>query len=276
MLRIGDFLLISRVPVKTLRYYDEIGLFRPARVDRFTGYRLYSAAQLPALNRILALKDLGFSLEQIARLHTATIPAAIICEMLAAKRDELAARVQEEGERLGRVEARLRQIEGEDFMPTYDVIVKQVEPGQIAAIREVVPTVDDMATFYRGSLDAILAAIQRHGWKKTGPWMALKYNDGYTEQDIDIELAIPVALTSGSEQTPDAAEDVVLRALPGTTVASTVHHGPYDRLGDGYTPLIAWIHTNGYHIAGPSHEIYLTSPDAPGEPITEIQFPVEK
>ena len=67
MIRIGDFSKLSRISVKTLRYYDEMGLLKPVEVDPFTGYRLYEYSQLSTLNRILALKDLGFSLEEIGR-----------------------------------------------------------------------------------------------------------------------------------------------------------------------------------------------------------------
>ena len=68
MLRISEFSRLTMVPAKTLRYYDDIGLLKPMRVDEWTGYRYYSVEQLPRLNRILALKALGLSLEQIGRL----------------------------------------------------------------------------------------------------------------------------------------------------------------------------------------------------------------
>ena len=68
MLKIGDFSKFSRVSIKTLRYYDEIGLLKPAEVDKFTGYRYYSVDQLSRLNRIMGLKDLGLSLEEINQL----------------------------------------------------------------------------------------------------------------------------------------------------------------------------------------------------------------
>jgi DNA-binding transcriptional MerR regulator len=68
MPKIGDFSKLSRVTVKTLRYYDEVGLLRPVEVDPFTGYRYYALDQLPRLHRILALKDLGFALEQISQI----------------------------------------------------------------------------------------------------------------------------------------------------------------------------------------------------------------
>ena len=68
MIKIGDFARLAEVSIVTLRHYDEIGLLKPVSVDKFTGYRYYSIEQLPRLNRILALKDLGFSLEQISTM----------------------------------------------------------------------------------------------------------------------------------------------------------------------------------------------------------------
>jgi DNA-binding transcriptional MerR regulator len=66
MFKIGEFSRLSRVSVRMLRHYDQLGLLTPSQTDPFTGYRYYSAQQLPRLNRIIALRDLGFSLEQIA------------------------------------------------------------------------------------------------------------------------------------------------------------------------------------------------------------------
>jgi DNA-binding transcriptional MerR regulator len=111
MLKIGDFSRISQVSVKTLRYYDEIGLFRPAMVDRSTGYRYYSEEQLPQLNRILALKDLGLSLDQIARMLDDDLSTVQIWSMLRLKQMEIQQCLEEDQARLARVEARMRQVE---------------------------------------------------------------------------------------------------------------------------------------------------------------------
>ena len=89
MFRIGDFSRLSQVPVTALRFYDDMGLFKPAQVDRFTGYRYYTLEQLPRLNRILALRDLGLSLEQIAELLDEAVPAEQIRGMLRLKQAEL-------------------------------------------------------------------------------------------------------------------------------------------------------------------------------------------
>jgi len=271
MLRIGDFSRVSRVPVKTLRYYDEIGLFRPRAVDDTTGYRLYAMDQLPALNRILALKDLGFSLDQIAQMQTGETSPALIRAMLNVKRDEIAERVRAESARLARVEARLRQIEREDIVSMYEVIVKQIEPMQIAAIREVVPTAGEMSARCGAMVAEIQTTARQHGWKESGPWLRTYHNEGYTEQDIDIEMALPVSVSDG-DTAPQTMNRVVLRTLPGITAATTVHHAPYDTL----TYLFAWAGANAYLITGPPREMYLSGPVAPGDPVTEVQFPVEK
>src|SRR5262245_41005932 len=124
MFKIGDFSKLSRVPVKTLRYYDELGLLRPAHVARFTSYRYYAIDQLPRLNGILALKDLGFSLDQIARLLDDALSSTQMREILRMKQAEIHLRLQDEQARLARVEARLMLIEQEEHMPEYDVVLK--------------------------------------------------------------------------------------------------------------------------------------------------------
>ena len=102
MFKIGEFSRLSRVPVKTLRYYDEVGLLKPADVDPLTGYRYYAATQLPRLHRLLALKDLGFTLQEIAALLADDLSAEEMRGMLKAKRLEIEGRAQEERERLAR------------------------------------------------------------------------------------------------------------------------------------------------------------------------------
>src|SRR5512135_2086797 len=126
MLKIGDFSRLAHVTVKTLRHYGKVGLLRPAWIDRFTGYRYYSLQQLPKLNRILALKDLGFTLEQIGPMLGGNLSAQELRQILGSKQAELAGRVQVEQTRLAQVEGRLKQIEKEGSLPEYEVAVKRV------------------------------------------------------------------------------------------------------------------------------------------------------
>jgi len=72
MLKIGDFARLGQVSVRMLRNYDELGLLTPAHIDQWTSYRSYTADQLARLNRIVALKGLGFSLEAVGSCSTRT------------------------------------------------------------------------------------------------------------------------------------------------------------------------------------------------------------
>ena len=147
MIRIGDFSRLSRVSIKTLRYYDEMELFKPIEVDRFTGYRYYSVSQLPRLNRILALRDLGLSLEQIAQVLDEGVSPEQLRGMLRMKRVELQQHIADEQERLARVEARLNIIELEDTMPDYDVVIKQIEPQLVAGVRDTLASYPRLVAF---------------------------------------------------------------------------------------------------------------------------------
>lgn len=282
MFKIGDFSKLSQVSVKALRYYDELGLLKPAQVDRFTGYRYYSADQLPRLNRLLVLKDLGFSLEQIMRLLDEELSPVEIRGMLRLKQAEVQQRVDEEQARLARIEARLRFIEQEGKMPTQEVIIKKVEPQFVAAIRTIVPTYGDQGMLW-GQLDVFLG---QHKMNPVGPCLTIYYDTEYKESDVDLEVCEPVSPSSEGEGT------VVIRELPGAeTMACLLHEGDFATIGETYGALLAWIEANGYRIVGPNREVYLRvvagSPsdveypadyftNNPDERLTEVQFPVKK
>ena len=192
MLRIGDFARLAQVPVKTLRYYDELGLVTPAHVDAATGYRYYSLEQLPRLNRLLALKDLGFSLEQIGRVLNDGVTHEQLRGMLVLKRAEVEGRLHEEQGRLARIEARLREIELEDCMPEYDVALKQIEPMMVAACRIRIPTNDMVPELLGEAYRETYDHIRRHGAKALDPCMALWHTTADTYADEDAEAVVPI------------------------------------------------------------------------------------
>ncbi|HYB02519.1 MAG TPA: helix-turn-helix domain-containing protein, partial [Ktedonobacteraceae bacterium] len=139
MFRIGDFAKIARVSVKTLHHYDEIDLLKPEVVHATTGYRFYTIDQLPRLNRILALKDLGFTLNQVRSMLSGNPSPLEIRGMLRLKEAELENLIQEEQERLERVKVRLKQIEREGTLQDYDILVRPVEPRTIVSTRGTIP-----------------------------------------------------------------------------------------------------------------------------------------
>lgn len=89
MFQIGEFAQIAQVSGRQLRYYDQLGLLRPDRTDPQTGYRYYSARQLPRLNRILALQQLGLSLDQIGSFLEQEVSPAQLRGMLSMKRAQV-------------------------------------------------------------------------------------------------------------------------------------------------------------------------------------------
>ena len=86
MFSIGEFARHGRVSVRMLRHYDTIGLLRPACVDPVSGYRLYQASQLAELNRVIALKELGFTLQQVQSILAEQVSAAELRGMLKLRR----------------------------------------------------------------------------------------------------------------------------------------------------------------------------------------------
>src|SRR5690348_9424416 len=128
MLSIGDFARLGRVSLRMLRHYDAIGLLPPAQVDPASGYRFYHADQLRRLNRVIALKELGFTLEQVRAIIDDKVDVAELRGMLRLRRAQLEAQLTADARRLTGVEARLRMIEKEGHMTTEDVVLKQVAP----------------------------------------------------------------------------------------------------------------------------------------------------
>src|SRR5260370_41931340 len=132
MFSIGEFARHGRVSVRMLRHYDTIGLLRPASVDAATGYRFYQAGQLAELNRIIALKDLGFTLQQVQAILAEQVSAAELGGMLKLRRAEIQATIDAETTRLARVEGRLMTIEDEARVPADGVVVKRLAPARLA------------------------------------------------------------------------------------------------------------------------------------------------
>jgi DNA-binding transcriptional MerR regulator len=138
----GEFSKISRVSKRLLHYYDEIGLLKPAHIDPQTGYRYYSAKQLPRLNRILALKELGLTLDHIAGMMQSDVSDEEIHGMLLMKKAEVEQTVLEEVQRLRRIEARLQQNQRSE--DTLDVVVKSIPAQLFLSIRTILPSPQEL------------------------------------------------------------------------------------------------------------------------------------
>ncbi len=279
MLKIGDFSRLAHVTVKALRHYGKVGLLKPVWIDRFTGYRYYSLQQLPRLNRILALKDLGFSLEQIRPMLNVDLPAAELGRILQRKQQELSLRVQLEQSRLAQVEGRLKQIEKEGSQPDYEVVLKRIEAQTIASQRATLPRFEAAPQYWERISREIVAFLKENGIKTEGPWFTLYHDPEYTERDIHVELAVVVENFNPRRLGTRAAGEVSIRRLPAIDcVASVLHTGDFSTISQAYGALFAWIEQHGYKPCGPVRELILdeSDPEGPACRIVEVQAPVER
>lgn len=268
MLKIGDFSRAAQVSVETLRHYDTVGLLKPAQVDPFTGYRYYTFQQLGRLKRILALKDLGLALDQIAPLLEGDVSGEQLKGMLKLKLAEIGQRIDAEQQQRARVQARLAQLEVESRMPNYEVILKQVRPQLVASIRRILPAHSQMV----GLFEELAGYLMQYGITQT-LGITLWHDDEYRECDVDAEATATL-------KTRIPADDTVrVYELAGGRMASTVHNGAYNGLYQGYNALTAWIDANGYRVNGAARELYHFSQepirDDDESYVTEIQLPVE-
>ncbi|MFG2138815.1 MerR family transcriptional regulator [Streptomyces sp. NPDC048650] len=283
MFTIGDFAQYGRVSARMLRHYDAIGLLRPARTDPVSGYRFYAAAQLTRLNRIIALKDLGFSLQQVAAILDEQVGVAELRGMLRLRQAELAAAMTAAGARLARVEARLRTIESEGRMSADDVVVKRTAAVLLAELSGTAAGYgpEDIGPVIQPLYGELCARLERAGVTPAGPGLAY-YED--VPQDAAAAgsgavvvhagfVITPEALARAGDEADDRGFDVV--TLPGLDCAATVvHRGPMSRILPTAQNLAHWIDANGYRSAGYARELYLECPPDQEKWVTEIQEPV--
>ncbi|MEV0340546.1 MerR family transcriptional regulator [Nocardia sp. NPDC050713] len=269
MFSIGDFARHGRVSVRMLRHYDGIGLLRPDVVDPATGYRFYAAGQLARLNRIVALKELGFTLEQVRRILDEEVSGAELRGMLTLRHAELEQRIAADRERLVQVETRLRVIEKEGAMPVHDVVVKSVPAVRVAELT------GEAADFEPGSIGPVVGPLfeelcvrlERAGLTPVGP--AIAYYDERADGSVLVHAALPVAAE------PDAGQDFSIVDLPAVEQAATVvHRGSMNEVLEPWQALGRWIDENGYRSQGLAREVTLEYTEDPAGWVTELQEPI--
>jgi DNA-binding transcriptional MerR regulator/effector-binding domain-containing protein len=271
MFSIGEFARMGTVSVRTLRHYDEIGLLRPAHVDPETGYRGYSADQLGQLNRIIALKDLGFSLTQTGKLLSG-ITVEELRGMLALRRAQLEQELEEYAGRLLGVEARLRYIEGEDAMPADDIMVRKIPAMGVVAIGAAAPgyrpeQVIEPVNRSRVQFDQLgIPGLV----KVTGPYMLFfEDNEG---DDITVYVALPVAEPPAG--LPPPARYVVLPAIEAVVA---VRNGRASSIFPAvFNDLIQFANAHGCQTTGPGRDIWINEIDDVSEvdeQVFEVQLP---
>jgi len=275
MFRIGEFSRIARVSARLLRYYDELGLLKPGVVDSASGYRYYTSVQLQRLNRILVLRDLGLSLEQIGGVIDQNASADQLRAMLEVRRADAERALAEEAARLRQIEARIAQLDGGEG-DLDDVLIRAEPARRIVAVRDTVGSFLE-ARVIIGELARTLP--KRVPRELLGSLIGIAHSAEFEPDAIDVELGfvlngdLPPDLPAIGSRLPRVRE---LPAVPHMAACVRVGLPEHAHLITG--KIGRHVEGNGYRLAGPGREVFLRPPrpDRMEESVVEMQFPVER
>ena len=276
MFKIGEFSKIAQVPISLLRYYDKIDLFTPVNIDEQTNYRSYSAQQLPELNRILALKDLGMPLEQIKKFVQDNVSQDELHTMLLNQQAQVEQNLREETERLNAVKSRIRQMERTGDLSNLNIVVKSVPKQNYLALRKQCQSFEEA----RQLLTEIVSYVpQELGSSVVGNYMGVNHSEGYDMENLDVQMGVQLKEVLPSEFSLTLASGAELKATKLEALDSAVtiiRSSTQEAIHESFAEVGSWIEDNNYRLSGPYREVLLELGSSPQEVIFENQFPVEK
>lgn len=276
MLKIGNFSRIAGVSVRLLHYYEEIGLFAPAHIDPVSGYRFYESQQVIQLNKILALKELGLTLQEIKLYVDEEISRDELKGMLKLKKSQVYQSLQDELLRLRRIEYHLEKLEDNEMPSTADVIVKPIKGQKYLSVRNnTVP----MNEFWQ-IIDRMRTAIRERNLQIPGTLTILEHSETFPEKYLDLEIGFALAddkIISTNAITVNDNLSLAPRNLPAIQQMATLLHVGAPGTGmRSYLALGQWIEQHGFEITGATREVYHELASANGENnIVEFQLPIK-
>ena len=270
MFRIGEFSLLGKTTIKALRYYDEVDLLKPAKIDQSTGYRFYSSEQLVRLHRIQSYRQIGLTIDEIKFILSGQDATSILLQ----RRTELISELAQKTTQLSRIEFILHSKEKESLMSyDYTATIKEQPECIVYSKKMTIPNYD---AYFQ-----LIPAIGRQIVEKypdlkcaTPEYCINIYLDGeYRDQDISVEFCEAV-----DRMWPDF-DDIHFKTIDAATVVSVMHKGPYSEISQAYAFAFMWIDENGYTAADNPRENYIDgiwNKDSEADWLTELQIPVVK
>ena len=262
--KIGMFAAMNHVTVKTLRFYEEQGLLLPALIHPETGYRYYTLSQMAVLHQITALKLAGFTLEEIAHIHSGADEEAVLLK----KKSELLERIAELTRQIAVVDGYLSKKKTRLSAP---VLIKTIPETTVACMR-----------IRLESYDCLFDRMPEMGalMEETGCICALPeycftnyLEPGYKDENILVEICESVV------ETKKEIGDLRFKILPEIQAACIFHKGSYRTFSESYETVLKYIEENGYEIAGEIRESYIDgvwNKDDESQWLSEIQVPVRR
>ncbi len=271
MLKIGDFSKLSRISIRMLRHYDEIGLLVPKDIDSFTNYRYYSEEQLPVASRITALKTMGFSLATIVEILKSYNNPKALSEFLAVKHAEVQAEATEMKQRLLLLETTIMRLRKDDMAMNYNVVLKMLPKRYVASVRKILPSYDQEGILW----NLLMSETASMNLQQTDNCysLAMFHDEGYKESDVDVEIQLSVRGEYSN------TENVIFKTVPEVEIASATYKGNYEQLTAVNHAVANWVSDNDYEFNGAMFCIYHVSPAQTqdfNELVTEVCYPVKK
>jgi len=271
MFKIGEFSRLVRVSPRMLRHYEKCGLFYPAEIDRFTGYRQYSAGQIPLLANIVALRDMGFSVDEIGDTLPHLDDHAYMDRVLRTKAVVVKSAIQAWQEKLEKLMQMSDTVRRERNIMVYEVKLEKLPPVKVLSLRETIPHYKDEGMLW----EKLGTYVGEKQITPTGGGYSTYFDEEYKETDPDVEIAIPVDALGESEGV------FIYKEYPEIPQAATVRFsGPPDGGYDAASEKLAnWMEEHGYVFAGPlrGHVVNMSYKDDNQENwMTELQVAVEK
>ena len=275
MFKIGEFSKLTQVTIRMLRYYDETGLLKPACTDPWTGYRMYTADQIPALNKIVYLRDSGFNVAEIKAAIRTDDPDQIAA-LLRKKYGEIQQGIQAEQEKLKNIEAAQQALLGGGSGIHYQITIKSVPSFRVLSLRRVIPDYYAEGELWR-QLSAFAA---QHEIAVAHQTFSIYHDPEYREQNVDVELCVPVEqCVPAYKSEVRGAEGFSFRyteAVP--SMASTMVYGPFSNIAGAYLSFAGWLQDSSrYKMGSTSRQIVHRGPwneEDPQNYLTELQIPL--
>lgn len=268
MLSIGAFADLGQVSLRMLRHWDAVGLLPPARVDEWSGYRSYAPEQLDRLHRIVALRDLGFGIEQVRTMLDEGVEPAQIQQLLRLRQATIAREHEVATARLAEVERRLRRIGEEQDMTEVEIITKPLPALRLAAQTALVEEPSEIAAVVERSFAASRTAVEAARGSLATP---------VAQYDVD-ERGMRVTAGYAHDGEIGEAAEVAIVVLPAAELgACAVHLGEMSRIRETWEALHRGLAARGLQPAGPARELYVRAAPEHDQSdwVTELQIPVE-
>ncbi len=269
MFRIGEFSKLTQVSIRMLRYYDETELLKPIKTDMFTNYRMYSTEQIPVLNKIVFLRDLGFNVAEIkAALNNWS--DEFIAKLLDEKRIEIKDAVKSEQSKLFKIRQAKKDIQKEKLSINCSVSIKSVPSCLVFSLRRIVENYYAEGMLWQEMMDF----AKKNNIAISSDTFTIYHDAEYKENNVDIEVCAPVSKIGRN------ANGFTFRATESVKImACMMVYGEFNNIANAYLAFANWLQEhNQYRMTGKTRQIVHRGPwneEDRDKYLTEIQVPLK-